>query len=113
MCAFEYLSVKNGKQAAMVKTCPLVVLAVLCLFSSVAVDAGLIEDRVQRHVEAAVQGGLTPTDYHHLVFAFSWRTTLEDWTLAERGLDRLAAVRSIDPLMVDEVRLIQIGRAHV
>ena len=29
----------------MVKTCPLVVLAVLCLFSSVAVDAGLIEMR--------------------------------------------------------------------
>ena len=80
-------------------------LAFLCF--SPAVGAGPIEDRVQRHIEEAVEGGLTPVDYHHLVFALSWRTTFEDWTLAERGLDRLAAARQIDPLMVDEIRLLR------
>jgi transglutaminase-like putative cysteine protease len=59
---------------------------------------------------------LTPADFHHLVFAFSWRATLEDWTLAERGLDRLGAAREVDPLMADEVRLlraeIEIDRGH-
>ena len=85
----------------------LVGLTLLFLCLSPVANAGPIEARVQRHIEAAVEDGLTPADYHHLVFAFSWRTTLEDWTLAERGLDRLAAARRIDPLMVDEIRLLR------
>ena len=90
------------------------VLVALCL--SPGVGAGPIEDRVQRHIEMAVEDGLHPADYHHLVFAFSWRGTLEDWTIVERGLDRLAAVRQVDPLMADEIRLIraqiEIDRGH-
>ncbi len=67
--------------------------------------AGAIEDRVNRHIEAAVEDGVRPADFHHLFFVFSWRATLSDWTLAERGLDRLAGARQIDPLMADELRL--------
>lgn len=68
-------------------------------------DAGTIEERVNRHVEAAVKDGVQPADYHHLFFAFSWRATLSDWNLAERALDRLAGARQVDPLMADELRL--------
>jgi transglutaminase-like putative cysteine protease len=91
----------------MVSLRPIVGLTLILLFFTPAVGAGPIEDRVQRHIEAAVDGGLAPADYHHLVFAFSWRATLEDWTLAERGLDRLAATRQADPLMADEIRLLR------
>ena len=80
-------------------------LVVLCLSS--AVGAGPIEDRVQRHVEMAIEDGLHPVDFHHLVFAFSWNGTLDDWTIARRGLDRLAGTRRVDPLMVDEIRAIR------
>ncbi len=105
MRAQRNLFAKNGKQEVMVhlRFSVGLVLFFLCLLPTV--HAGPIEERVQRHIEAAVESGLTPADFHHLVFAFSWRTTLEDWTLAERGLDRLAAARPIDPLMVDEIRL--------
>jgi Tfp pilus assembly protein PilF len=91
----------------MVRLRPFVGLTLTLLFLSPAVGAGPIEERVQRHIEAAVEDGLRPADFHHLVFALSWRTTLEDWTLAERGLDRLAAARQIDPLMADEIRLLR------
>jgi tetratricopeptide (TPR) repeat protein len=69
--------------------------------------AGSTEDRVQMHVDAAVSGGVAPADFHHLFMAFSWRATLSDWTAVETYLDRLAGVRRIDPLMVDELRLIR------
>lgn len=83
-------------------------MAVMLVIAGVSgVSAGPIEDRVSRHIEAAVDGGVTPADFHHLVFAFSWRGTLDDWTIAARGLDRLAGVRQIDPLMVDELRLVR------
>jgi transglutaminase-like putative cysteine protease len=101
------LSPENGKEPSMVNLRLFVGLTLFFLCLSPMVNAGPIEERVQRHIEAAVEGGLTPADYHHLVFAFSWRTTLEDWTLAERGLDRLAAARQIDPLMADEIRLLR------
>ncbi len=103
MRAPTYLFATDGKPGAMAYLRTLLVL--LCL--APAVGAGPIEDRVQRHIEAAVADGLTPADYHHLVFALNWRTTLEDWTIAERGLDRLAAARQIDPLMADEIRLMR------
>ena len=104
MTAQRYLSAKHGKQAAMAYLRPLVGLGLVLLCLSPAVGAGPIEERVQRHIEAAVDGGLTPADYHHLVFIVSWRSTLEDWTIAERGLDRLAAAPQMDPLMADEIR---------
>ena len=90
----------------MAKLC-LSITVVLSIVVAPALGAGPIEDRVSRHIDAAVEGGLTPTDFHHLIFAFSWRGTLEDWTIAERGLDRLAGVHQVDPLMVDEIRLIR------
>ena len=70
-------------------------------------EATTIEERVSDHVELAVDRGLEPVDFHHLFFAFTWRHTLPDLTLAERALDRLAGVRQTDPLMVDELRLIR------
>ena len=103
MRAQRYISATDGKPAAIAYLRTLLVL--LCLAPAVA--AGPVEDRVQRHIEAAVADGLTPADYHHLVFALNWRTTLEDWTIAERGLDRLAAARQIDPLMADEIRMMR------
>ena len=98
----------------MVHLHPIVGLTLIFLCCSPAVAAGPIEDRVQHHIEAAADGGLTPADYHHLVFTFSWRKTLEDWSLAERGLDRLSAVRQIDPLMADEIAGIRqrLGKVH-
>ena len=83
---------------------PFVGLTLVVLSLSSAVGAGSIEDRVQRHVEMAIEDGLHPVDFHHLVFAFSWNGTLDDWTIVRRGLDRLAGTRQVDPLMVDEIR---------
>jgi hypothetical protein len=71
------------------------------------VEATTIDERVSDHIERAVDRGLDPLDFHHLFFAFTWRHTLSDLTLAERALDRLAGVRQIDPLMIDELRLIR------
>ena len=90
----------------MVKLCQSIAL-MLVIAVVPAASAGPIEDRVSRHIEAAVEGGVTPADFHHLVFAFSWRRTMEDWTTTDRSLDRLAGVRRADPLMADEVRLIR------
>jgi Tfp pilus assembly protein PilF len=106
MRAPKYLSGTRGKEASMAKLCAAMIV-VLSIVVVPAVGAGPIEDRVSRHIDGAVEGGLTPADFHHLIFAFSWRSTLQDWTLAERGLDRLAGVRQVDPLMVDEIRLIR------
>ncbi len=80
-------------------------LALLIVSWATGAAAGAIEDRVSRHVEAAVEDGVSPVDFHHLFFVFSWRATLSDWTLAERGLDRMAGARQVDPLMADELRL--------
>ncbi len=79
---------------------------ILALWAGLA-SAGAVADRVQRHVDEAVSGGVAPADFHHLFMAFSWRATLPDWTVVETNLDRLAGVRRIDPLMVDELRLIR------
>jgi transglutaminase-like putative cysteine protease len=87
-------------------------LLIVCLTAVVVsvaapVGAGAIEDRVNDHIEAAVNGGVRPADFHHLFMAFAWRGTLRDWSDAERNLDRLSGVRRVDPLMVDEMRLIR------
>ncbi|MBD3854434.1 MAG: hypothetical protein IFJ96_06600, partial [Acidobacteria bacterium] len=50
---------------------------------------------------------MRPVDFHHLFMAFAWRGTLSDWNEAERNIDRVAGVRRVDPLMVDEIRLIR------
>lgn len=63
-----------------------------------------IDQQVKDHVERAVQGGLDPEDFHHLVLAFGWRDTLADRQLLDGLVDRLAAARPLDPLMADEVR---------
>ncbi len=70
-------------------------------------SAATIEERFRDHVEAAVDRGLDPLDFHHLELAFAWRHTLPDLGLAERSLDRLAGVRQVDPLMADELRLLR------
>ena len=80
-------------------------LSLLIVSWAAGAAAGAIEERVNRHIEAAVEDGVRPADYHHLFFAFSWRATFRDWTLAERSLDRLTGARQIDPLMADELRL--------
>jgi transglutaminase-like putative cysteine protease len=77
---------------------------VLLLTAAAGVRAATIDQQVQDHVEAAVDRGLEPTDFHHLVMASRWRNTLEDWSVVERAVDRLAAARPMDPLMSDEVR---------
>ena len=79
----------------------------LCLLWPAVAAAGAVDQRVQGHVESAVEGGLGAIDYHHLVFAFAWSATQTDWRLLERRLDRLAGARPIDPLMADEVRLLR------
>jgi tetratricopeptide (TPR) repeat protein len=79
---------------------------IAALWSGLA-TAGAIADQVQRHVDEAVSGGVAPADFHHLFMAFSWRATLPNWTAVDTNLDRLAGVRRIDPLMVDELRLIR------
>ena len=85
----------------------LATVTVILAISAGLATAGSIEDRVQSHVDAAISGGVAPADYHHLFMAFSWRATLSDWMDVEHNLDRLTAVRRIDPLMVDELRLIR------
>jgi transglutaminase-like putative cysteine protease len=70
-------------------------------------SATTIDERVQDHVQSAVENGLDPFDFHHLFHAFHWRHTLSDWRVANRALDRLAAARPLDPLMADELRLIR------
>jgi hypothetical protein len=77
-----------------------------CLAVSTA-GAGVIEERVQDHVAEAVKDGVVPADFHHLYFALGWRQTFGDWSLAGRSLDRLAGAKTVDPLMVDEIRLLR------
>jgi hypothetical protein len=102
-----YLSDKIGKKRVVVHLRPFIVSALLLLSLPPALVAGSIEERVQSHVEAASAGGVQPVDFHHLVFAFTWRESLEDWTLASRNLDRLAGARTVDPLMKDEIRAVR------
>lgn len=81
--------------------------ALLLLLWAAAAGASEIQERVDRHLAEAAAGGLEPSDYHHLVFAFSWRETLPDWRALDSALDRLSAVRPSDPLLVEEVRLLR------
>ncbi|MGD8439167.1 MAG: DUF3857 domain-containing protein, partial [Holophagae bacterium] len=79
--------------------------AVLAMCAAVApLSAGEIEQRVRDHLEQAAVGGLEPADFHHLVVSFFWRDTVADFDLVADGLDRLAALPRVDPLMADELR---------
>ena len=78
--------------------------AVVALLAAGVVAAATIDQQVKDHVERAVEGGLGPEDYHHLVLAFEWRDTLGSPRLLADAVDRLAAARPLDPLMADEVR---------
>ena len=91
----------------MVNLRPILGSILMLLTAPLTVGAGPIEDRVQHHLEMAIEDGVEPIDFHHLVFAFSWNGTLEDWTIARRSLDRLAGARPVDALMVDEIRAIR------
>lgn len=84
----------------------LVCLAVPLLAAAVAAPAvgSELDRRVERHVAAAIEGGLRPDDLHHLVLMYAFREGLSDWSILDRDLDRLAAVRPADPLMTDAVR---------
>jgi len=79
-------------------------LLILTAAPSGEVRAATIDQQVQDHVETAVDRGLEPVDFHHVFMAFRWRNTLEDWSVIQRAVDRLAAARPMDPLMADEVR---------
>lgn len=56
------------------------------------------------HVGRALEDGLTPIDYPHLLLALEYRHALTRWSTATHLLDRLASARPMDPLMADEVR---------
>jgi len=104
---FRYLSPDSGKQPSMARCLLAFWLTAVLVCAATPVGAGAIEDRVDSHIEAAIENGVRPADYHHLFMAFAWRGTLNDWSDVERNLDRLAGVRRVDPLMVDEIRLIR------
>jgi tetratricopeptide (TPR) repeat protein len=101
----RYLLNVRGKVLLMTKRALRALLVTALISSAGMAAAGVVEDRVNDHVEAAVKDGLRPADFHHLFMILGWRATFADWTLAERSLDRLAGVRRIDPLMADELRL--------
>ena len=84
----------------------LVVALVVCAVVAPA-GAGEIEQRVRDHVERAAAGGLEPDDFHHLVLSFFWRDTVAEPDLVADGLDRLAALPRVDPLMADELRVLR------
>ncbi len=79
----------------------------IVLVASIAGAASEIEQRILDHVDRAAAGGLQPNDFHHLVFAFFRRDTVPDPTMVEGGLDRLAALNRVDPLMADELRMMR------
>lgn len=85
------------------------IVAAILVTSEVAAAATTVE-RAWRHVEAAISGGLRPVDFHHLVLAFADDDLFADWSAGHAMLDRLAAVRRADPLMVDEVRWFEARR---
>lgn len=80
---------------------------IIALVASAASAATEIERRILDNVEQAAAGGLQADDFHHLVFLFYWRDTVPDLALVEGGLDRLAALTRVDPLMADELRTIR------
>ena len=79
----------------------------ITLLANVAGAASEIEQRILDHVNRAAVGGLQPDDFHHLVFMFFWRDTVPDLAVVEGGLDRLAALGRVDPLMADELRILR------
>jgi hypothetical protein len=85
----------------------LVVALTLLLVAPFAGAASEIEQRILDHVGRATAGGLQPDDFHHLFFAFSRRDTVPDLAVIEGGLDRLAALSRVDPLMADELRVMR------
>jgi len=86
---------------------PLIVVLGVLLVAGIAGAASEIEQRILDHIDQAAAGGLQPDDFHHLVFAFYWRDTAPDLAVVEDGLDRLAALNRVDPLMADELRMMR------
>ncbi len=76
------------------------------LFLSPALARGAtLQERSEAHLEAAMDGGLKPAVYHHLILALSWRDDLPDRHWADAALDRLTAVSGADPLMTAELHM--------
>jgi len=91
--------------AAAVRKAVLLLMITAC--ARFAVADGVISRRVEDHLHQALEDGLTPTDYHHLVMMMSWRDTLADWRWVTSALDRMSVAATVDPLMVDEVRTLR------
>ena len=79
----------------------------IVLGASIAGAESAIEERILDHVDRAAVGGLQPDDFHHLLFAFFRRDTVPDPGVVQGGLDRLAALSRVDPLMADELRMLR------
>jgi len=56
------------------------------------------------HVTEALDDGLSPIDFAHVLLALEHRHSLTRWSTATGLLDRLASARPMDPLMADEIR---------
>ncbi len=62
-------------------------------------------------VAKALEDGLAPIDYSHVLLALEYRHSLTRWSTATHLLDRLASARPMDPLMADEVRRLRAALA--
>ena len=78
--------------------------ALVLVFGIVAGADGAVQERAARHLEEAVQNGVTAEDFHHLVALEMSGELLEDALWLETALDRLGAAPTPDPLMVSAVR---------
>ncbi len=85
------------------KTVLVVAVGLLAASAAGAAPMNVVERRVRTHLAQARADGVDPEDFAHLFFAFSFRRTLPDWRTAEVGLDQLATVRDVDPLMAAEL----------
>ncbi|HOC42792.1 MAG TPA: transglutaminase domain-containing protein [Thermoanaerobaculales bacterium] len=109
---FAVLARRLLRNAPAAAPCVLAVGLLVCAAGAAAAGPASIDQQVRDHVERAVQGGLDPEDFHHLVLGFGWRDTMSDRRLLEGLLDRLSAARPIDPLMADEVRRLRAELAY-
>jgi len=83
----------------------LVAAGVALLSAAGAAAADPVQETVDKQVEAALEGGLEPADFHHLFFAFNWRETLTRYVWVHEALTRLSDAAAIDPLMQAELAL--------
>lgn len=87
-------------------TLPLIgaLMLVMVLPSLAAEPVESVDTWSSLQVAAALEDGLEPIDYPHLLLALEYRHSLTRWSIATHLLDRLASADPMDPLMTDEVR---------